>query len=961
MAALPYAFAAAPVATPVAPAAAPSGHARGRWRGTSSATSTAVALLCAASRNVPSRPRQTRRVVVRAVTQAICEALREDLSAVLEDPLQGSRQVPRLLQEAIDRLNDEGDGNDGREAAECVTLALEMLLEVKAFQEAAKLYLEWKREVQIPISSRVEMLKILGSFGNFQPAANHVRELLEAEDIDTTEAAELFDGILFGIVQAHHPLSSSRADVLIQEMLDIGLRPTDETMRLIVEAKTLFAAPGFLIDLGQSVLEIIRRCDTTLKSSTLLAISGAHLRTGDLDAAYRWFLASQLMTDRQTLNDGPTLELVSQLARALAIGGRACQLKRLLERVKEDGGELPSNAAAVSLSGYSCGRSMATCWLEPPSEVVRRRGLWSSTPTAQREGAARVTCAEQWDWQQQETSRQEMYQWYPYMSPETKLERAWITPLRSIDRGALGLSCQWAGQTPAEASARERLQESTASQPFDLEAALSLEPPRLSHRRGKVTGSPVVLCPEPRTWRMYHADAVKKAYPTAQRTSVGSPAELRELLLAEKKTRLMFGAKPVAHPIPHSTIEAWISEADETTLAKLRKTKDIETMTNQQLIDRIAAISGMSPEEIEEDPKLNPSRLRHILETALGFANGNASVPMTDEEYTEKILAMTDDELHEAFLNLKSSINDSIMGSDLSQQVERKLLQERDEDSSSWDGSAADELRLALDICEALQDMGFTGLSKADQRALLSAAHALGDAALAAEVLEMQDLPADVASATTSELGQAQESLWRAMVKGGWDSETTKDFLQGKRLLPLRDDQSELGKLQTKYLDPLQGLASATDASPDELLAKLSKPFSGRLKPFVSRKLQSGVQSREDRMKIMKDEDDALSSVQWEIKVPDPEDPSIKVTKLMQVTRSDVLEAQLLHPASCELLQRLSSSPRLSKQSVSYTPELGKIVMEIGLPVPSRQERKNELLSFVISVLRSSQLWVRSL
>lgn len=893
-------------------------------------------------------------MVVRAVAQATCEQLREDLSAALEDPLQGSRQVPRLLQEAIDRLHDEGD--DGREAEDCVTLALEMLLEVKAFQEAVKLYLDWNREVQIPISSRVEMLKILGTYGNFQPAANHVRELLEAEDIGATEAAELFDGILFGIVQAHHPLSSSRADVLIKEMLDIGLQPTDETMRLIVEAKTLFAAPGFLIDLGQSVLEVIRRCDTALKSSSLLAISGAHLRTGDLDAAYRWFLASQLMTDRQTLNDGPTLELVSQLARALAIGGRACQLKRLLERLKEDGGsKLPLNAAAVSLSGYTCGRSMATCWLEPAAEVLRRRGLWSSSP-AQRQGAgaARVTCSEQWDWQQQETSRQEMYQWYPYMSPETKLERAWMTPLRSIDQGALGLAGQWAGQTPAEASARERLQESTGSQAFDLEAALSLEPPRRASR-GKVLGSPVVLRPEPKTWRMYHADAVKRAYPTALRTSVGSPEELRELLLAEKKTREMFGAKPVAHPIPYSTIEAWVDEADQATLAKL-KTKDLENMTKEQLIDNIAAISGMSPEDIEENPKLNLSRLRHIQQTAVGFATGKASVPLTDEEYTEKILAMTDDELQEAFLSLKSSINDSIMGSDLSQQVESKLLQERDEDGR-WDGSAADELRLALDICEALQDMGFTR-STADQRALLSAAHALGDAALAAEVLSMQDLQ-DVAghASASSSLGPAQESLWRAMVQGGWDPETTKDFLQGKRLIPLRDGHSELGKLQTKYLDPLQGLASATGASPDDLLAKLTKPFSGRLKPFTARKLQSGAdaQSREDRMNIIKeDENSALSSVQWEMKVPDPEDPTSKVTKLVQVTRSDVLKAQLLHPSICDLLLRLSSSPQLSKSARSSTAEVGKMLMEIGLPVPARQDKKQELLSFVVSVLRSS-------
>lgn len=852
----------------------------------------------------------------------------------------------------MDHLREEGD--DGSEAGACVALALEMLLEVKIFKEAAQLYLDWNRQVQLPISSRVEILKILGTYGNFQAAADHVRELLEAEDINATEAAELFDGILFGIVQAHHPLSSSRADVLMKEMLDMGLQPTDETMRLIVEAKTLFAAPGFLIDLGQSVLEIIRRCggDGTLKSSTLLAISGAHLRTGDLEAAYRWFLASQLMTDRQTLNDEPTLDLVSQLARGLAIGGRACQVKRLLQRVKQDGGTLPSKSAAVSLeAGYSCGRSMATCWLEPPAEVLRRRGLWSSSPTTGAVGGARVTCAEQWDWQQQETSRQEIYQWYPYLSPETKPERAWMTPLRSIDRGALGLACEWAGQTPAEASARERLQESTGSQAFDLDAALSLEPPRLS-RRGKVAGSPVVLRPEPQTWRMYHADAVKRAYPTARRSSVASPEELREVLLAEKKTRVMFGAKPVAHPIPHSTVEAWVNEADELSLAKLRETKDIKNMTKEQLIDSIAAISGMSPEDIEEDPKLNPSRLRHLLQTAVGFAMGKASVPLTDEEYTEKILAMTEDELQDAFLKLKSSINDSIMGSDLSQQVESKLLQERDEDSRRWDGSAADELRLALDIGEALQDLGFSR-STADQRALLSAAHALGDAALAAEVLEMQEFP----DAPSASLGQAQESLWRAMVQGGWDSETSKDFLQGKRLFPLRDGHSELGKLQTKYLDPLQGLASATGRSPDDLLAKLTKPFSGQPKPFLTRKLHADASCREDRMHIVKeDPDSAQSSVQWEMKVPDPEDPTTKVTRLMQVTRSDVLEAQLLHPSRCEFLLRLGSSPRSARRSKLpfSTEEVGKELMEIGLPVPARQDKKQELLSFVVSVLRSA-------
>ena len=38
-----------------------------------------------------------------------------------------------------------------------------------------------------------------------------------------------------------------------------------------------------------------------------------------------------------------------------------------------------------------------------------------------------------------------------------KLERAWLTPLRSTDHSALGLRAALGGSTPAEQAARERL------------------------------------------------------------------------------------------------------------------------------------------------------------------------------------------------------------------------------------------------------------------------------------------------------------------------------------------------------------------------------------------------------------------------------------------------------------------------------------------------------------------------
>ncbi|CAJ1330451.1 unnamed protein product [Effrenium voratum] len=321
----------------------------------------------------------------------------------------------------------------------------------------------------------------------------------------------MFNRILSGLVQSKHPLSSERADLIFKEIFALDL-VNDEALRLLVEAKTLMASPNFLIEVSQTLAEAWRCLRGPPGGQCLLAVSSAMLRGGNLEAAYLWFLASQ--------NVRPRLELVAP-------------------QVQQDGGRLPKSTGAMALAGYACGRTLGTVWLEPPASFLRRRATYASSRA---EGVA-VACAEQWEWKRLETSRPEMYQWYPYLSPDCKLERAWLSPLRSFDRAALGL----AEMSPARAAARERLCDAAEPPEADLTSALCNEPSQsrrgAGRGHGRAKARPVLRAPEASTWRKLHADVVKKAFPTSARYKFRSPEELRQVLLAEKSTRLMLGAK----------------------------------------------------------------------------------------------------------------------------------------------------------------------------------------------------------------------------------------------------------------------------------------------------------------------------------------------------------------------------------------------------------------------------------
>ncbi|CAE8601872.1 unnamed protein product, partial [Polarella glacialis] len=672
---------------------------------------------------------------------------------------------------------DSGDG-DGGEAY--LVAALQQLLAAGFLRQAVRVFDRFAR--QIPLRSEElhgQILRILGSSIQVDAAVEHVRYLLQEQEIDVSGATRLFNRILSGIVEGStDPNVVQMTEIVINAMDAAGASRSSETLRLMVEAKVNCASQGFLTEAGQDVLDFARRSGPP-DGCALLAVSAAHLRGGDLDAAYRWFVASQLSKQRQVLNDRPSgegggaaakraMELVSQLARALAIGGQAQRLLRLLQQVSDDEGSLPPCASSVSLAGYTCGRTLATCWLEPPAEVVRRRAIWSGSES---QAGLRVSCAEQFDWNQLETSRHEVYQWSPYLSPDTKPERAWQAPLRLKDPGSLGLARDWMGEGPTAAAARERLGERPwrRSGPAVLDRALKLQQPQLSTGTSSSSSAAISLVPQPRTWRVHHADIVKRAFLTPARISPPSPAHLRKMMLAERATRLMVpGSKEASVPLVRwSALSALVRDAPKEVRAKLQTksfqdSKQVKEMTKGDLI-RIL-------EDLQVDASLltKPSmgKLEEMVIFAASLAVGEQKVDLlNDLEYLESIRNLSDEKLHELWEAGFSSANTEVFGKDISELVEAQMMSECEADEEVA-GDAEDELRLALNVAENLRRLGVKPTA-ADVQALCGAAHAADNKDLAAQVL--RQLKDDILKPEVSEeanLGTAGQSLADAMTRG---------------------------------------------------------------------------------------------------------------------------------------------------------------------------------------------------
>ncbi|CAK9011258.1 unnamed protein product [Durusdinium trenchii] len=882
--------------------------------------------------------RPQRRTHCRAASEI--ESFREELRSKLS---QSTPSAQGLLENAV--------ASAIQSTEELVTATLEECLSAKALQQAARIYETWcmDSDHRCPLELTGQILEILAQYSNFRVATTEIQRLLDEAIIDVHEAAQLYDHVLRGLLNAQHPLTADRANLVIKEMLETQLQPTGDTLHLVVQAQTLYAAPGFLIDLGQTVLELLRRFQTELTSSAVLEISNAHLRSGDLDAAYRWFVASQLMPERPPLQEPHTLSLLSQLARALAIAGHALALKRLLQCVLEGDTTLPPETAAVALSGSTCGRTLCTCWLEPSAELLRRRSTWASDVQMK---PLSVTVADQWDWKRQESSRHEKYQWYPYLAPDTTLERAWLTPLRSMDHGALGLQAQWGGQTPAQAAARERL--GSDAEAFDLPSAVALEPPKPFGGDGRDASRPVVLLPEPRSFRCYHADVVKKAFPTSSRTNIKSTKQLKEALLAEKSTQIMMGTKPVTFAFRHSEIKEWLDGAEPGLIAHLAQ-QDLKSLGREELDELFQELSTIPMEKLKA-MKLSKIKVFQALEVAADYAKGNAKVPLSDEEFHEAVQKMSEKDLQKAFELINPAASDLILGKELTTRLEAQLLAEQEEDEE-LDGSAEDELRLALENLRLLRKLGVAP-SHADRRALLAAATALGEAPLAQEVL-MEVTVEDVGLPEHRSVGPAGRALADAMRRGGWDRQSSEEFLKGERLFPRRS-HGRLGDLKTRYVDPLFG---GDFGNADAAVDALMKPYEGQLASF------KGTRNIADPKVFFAST--SPTTVQWD-EACEATDEAEEQMKTVQVTKTDVFQAQsgflrltgetaaselellelgealLKHPDETESFLQWNRAMRKRSKTNGV-----KILEKMGLPVPRDLQKRTELLNLVRSVLET--------
>jgi len=199
----------------------------------------------------------------------------------------------------------------------------------------------------------------------------------------------------------------------------------------------------------------------------------------------------------------------------------------------------------------------------------------------------------------------------------------------------------------------------------------------------------------------------------------------------------------------------------------------------------------------------------------------NTPTPLTPKELQARLDEISEEQLEQIWRQeVGGRGGEEILGEDLVIAVENALREEMREDFKIQ-GSAADELRLAVELIDCLTTLG-QRLSSADRRALLAAAHASGDAAAAAVVLKAL---AKAEPSPEAVQGPAVRCLADAMELGGWDRSSVEAFLAGQRPVPERAGGPGLGALQTRLLDPLKGFGDGDKGERAKVLAELMRLY----------------------------------------------------------------------------------------------------------------------------------------
>eukprot|EP00443_Scrippsiella_acuminata_P089385 CAMPEP_0115384830 /NCGR_PEP_ID=MMETSP0271-20121206/7311_1 /TAXON_ID=71861 /ORGANISM="Scrippsiella trochoidea, Strain CCMP3099" /LENGTH=1227 /DNA_ID=CAMNT_0002808199 /DNA_START=155 /DNA_END=3837 /DNA_ORIENTATION=- len=769
--------------------------------------------------------------------------------------------------------------------AEGYSAALHGLLAAGALREAMQTFAVafdcLPRLLAISLDLHRGFLQVLGVVRQLKPAFGHIRSLMEEGEVKDN-ATSLFNAILQGVVQSGSQDAVSASMMVDGAREQAGVPRDSETLALLCEVHTYRGSHGYIKEIGRLVVDHVRmarggaekderedkaaREASTMRanglgSDALLAVSMAHLRSGNLELAYRFFIASQLLSDdeRTRLHEGRALVLVSEMLRAFALSGQALRMLRLLKRAIKDNAKLPPTASSVSIAGSTSGRTLATVWLEPLPELLRRRSVWSSTgrllSEAPDDSDTKVMCAEQWDWDRQEAFRHEATQWYPYLAPDTKMERAWLWQMRGKDLGSLGLARDWVGESPAATAARERLgEEPKARQDNILPAALKrslrlLNPAKQATyaTETEMDKSFGIYCyPEPRTWRMHHADAVHRCFLSPALFETNNVQQFRQVIEHDTVAQRM---SPGFKELQHSKLTTFkeikdlvlgssmatknafrkLSPADEEdeALSKLDLKRCLE------LLKRLGLDCSKVDQEVAEmkaeGNTQGKSRVLKELTDIVNFAkrvaeNPNEPAPLTGEEFRDKMDQLGDVGMHQLWKQFAGGGGiEELLGADLVMAMEKELTQEMMEDSQI-SGSAADELRLALEIMDCLTALG-RRLSLVDRRVLMAAAHATGDSELAGEVLRAL---AKAEPPPEAGQGPAARCLADAMELGGWDRSSAEAFLAGQKPVPERVGGPGLGSLQTRLLDPLKGFGGNDKYRRAQMLTELMSLFEER-------------------------------------------------------------------------------------------------------------------------------------
>eukprot|EP00929_Paragymnodinium_shiwhaense_P067252 TRINITY_DN33869_c0_g2_i1.p1 TRINITY_DN33869_c0_g2~~TRINITY_DN33869_c0_g2_i1.p1 ORF type:complete len:1014 (+),score=275.87 TRINITY_DN33869_c0_g2_i1:162-3203(+) len=685
------------------------------------------------------------------------------------------------------------------------------------------------------------VLALLARFGQLTAALDLASDLSRS-GVESSQAEGFFNAVLRGRLKAGGRDCAELIRRAQLQMDEAGVPPGSETLALAVYSRTQTGSPSFMADVGRVVLDTVRQhkdaFSRSLGTPAMTAVCDAHLRGGDVDAAYAWFVAGQLDEEREPLaetmrRDGRVAEVVSSLTRSLALNGQVLRLKRLLEKLEEQGGQLPSSVGAVSLSGHTCGRTLATVWLEPSPEVTRRRALWSDG------GGLSVKCAEQFEWSRLDQKRHEVQQWSPYLAPDARLERAWLKPLRADDHGSLGLVRDWLGETPAAMAARERLEGSDAVSEAELaavvERSLQVLPPCKAQGpaapdTATVLGRAAYKLPKLRSWRARHCDAVHCAFLSPARFKPPSPEHFRQLMMSDGESRRMLSGKKADKPplLPLAKIQEAVLAAPKDVRSHFAKMSfngdDIKEKSCDVFVAELQKLG------LEVSAKAAKSKIVEAAKFACKIAQmGDAAPPppLSEDLQLRKAMLYSDEELQRKWREFQPLADTELLGEATSEAVAQRLLEELAEDEKV-EGNAVDEVLLAVDIAELLSNLGHS-LSSEDRHAILSAAQHVSDSRVAAEVLKaLDELPVKAAARERAGLGAAGRELTKAMVQGGWEKNSVVDFLQGERPVPQRDPSTKLGSYLTPFLDPLKGASRESQGLRENMLASLTTPYERR-------------------------------------------------------------------------------------------------------------------------------------